>query len=43
MIELLMQDTDSVKYTLSKINSEKCRDYEERELDMIKDIAFWYL
>lgn len=38
-----MQDSDSVKYILSEISKGKKRDYDEGDLDLIKDIAFYYL
>ena len=43
LVELIMQDTDSVKYILSEIDREKKGDYEEKDLDMIQDIAFYYI
>ena len=43
LVELIMQDTDSVKYILSEIDREKKGDYEEKDLDMIQDIAFHYI
>ena len=43
LVELIMQDSDSVKYILSEISKGKKRDYDEVDLDLIKDIAFYYL
>lgn len=43
LVELIMQDSDSVKYILSEISKGKKRDYDEGDLDLIKDIAFYYL
>ena len=43
LVELIMQDTDSVKYILSKIQEGKKEDYDEKDRGMIKDIAFYYL
>lgn len=43
LVELIMQDSDSVKFILSEIDKGKKRDYEERDLAIIKDIAFYYL
>lgn len=43
LIELVIQDSDSVKYILSEINKDKMCDYEEGDLDIIKDISFYYL
>ena len=43
LVELIMRDSDSVKYILSEISQGKIKDYDEEDLDMIKDIAFYYL
>lgn len=43
LVELIMQDSDSVKYILSEIGKGKKRDYEEEDLELIKDISFYYL
>jgi hypothetical protein len=43
LVELIMKDSDSVKYILSEISKGKKRDYEEGDLNMIKDISFYYL
>lgn len=43
LLELIMSDSDSVKYILSEISKGKKRDYEERDLGIIKDISFYYL
>lgn len=43
LVELFMQDTDSVKYILSEIDKGMKGDYEEKDLDMIKDIAYYYI
>ncbi len=43
LVELIIQDTDSVKFVLSEINKNKKREYEESDVDMLKDISFYYL
>ena len=43
LVELIIQDTDSVKFVLSEINKNKNREYEESDVDMLKDISFYYL
>lgn len=43
LLELIMQDSDSVKYILSEISKGKKRDYESEDLELIKDISFYYL
>ena len=43
LVELFMQDPYSAKYILSEIEKEKKGDYEEKDLDMIQDIAFHYI
>lgn len=43
LVELIMQDTDSVKFILSEINKYKKRDYEKIDIDILKDISFYYL
>lgn len=43
LVELIMRDSDSVKYILSEISKEKKGDYDEEDLDLIKDISFYYL
>lgn len=43
LVELIMKDSGSVKYILSEISKGKKRDYEEGDLNMIKDISFYYL
>ena len=37
-----MRDSDSVKYILSEISKGKKRDYDEEDLDLIKDIDIMY-
>ncbi len=43
--ELIIQDPagDCVKYIFSEIDKGKKIDYEEKDLDMIREIAFYYL
>ena len=43
LVELIMRDSDSVKYILSEISKGKKGDYDEEDLDLIKDISFYYL
>ena len=43
LVELIMRDSDSVKYILSEISKWKKGDYDEEDLDLIKDISFYYL
>ena len=43
LVELIMQDSDSVKYILSEISKGKKRDYDKEDIDLIKDISFYYL
>lgn len=45
LVELIIQDPagDCVKYIFSEINKGKKIDYEEKDLDMIREIAFYYL
>lgn len=43
LVELIMRDSDSVKYILSEISKGKKRDYDEEDLNLIKDISFYYL
>lgn len=41
--ELIMCDLDSVKYILSEIDKGKKNEYEKADLDLLKDISFYYL
>lgn len=43
LIELIQQDSDSVKYILSEIDKEKQTEYEDEDLARIKDISFYFL
>ncbi len=43
LIELIQQDSDSVKYILSEINKYKSIEFEEKDYSLIKDISFYYL
>ena len=38
-----MQDSDSVKYIFSEIDKEKEIGYEDDDLELIKEISFYYL
>ena len=42
LVELIMRDSD-IKYILSEISKGKKGDYDEEDLDLIKDISFYYL
>ncbi len=41
--ELITYDLDSVKYILSEIDKGKKSAYEKADLDLLKDISFYYL
>lgn len=43
LVELIRQDTDSVKYILSEINKHRNTELEEKDRDLIKDISFYFL
>ena len=43
LIEMIVGDTDSTKYILYQISLNKQMDYDEKDSDLIKDIAFYYL
>ena len=43
LVELIIQDSDSVKYILSEISNGKKKDYDTEDLELIKDISFYYL
>ena len=43
LVDLIMQDTRSVKYIMYQIDIGKDRAYEEKDSELIKDIAFYYL
>ena len=43
LVELAMQDTDSTKYILSEISKGKKMNYDKEDVDIIKDISFYYL
>lgn len=43
LLELIMYDLDSVKYILSEIDKGKKSEYEKADLDLLKDISFYYL
>lgn len=43
LVELAEQDTDSTKYILSEISKGKKKDYDKEDVDLIKDISFFYL
>ncbi|MBQ5475271.1 MAG: hypothetical protein IIT65_11415 [Lachnospiraceae bacterium] len=43
LIELIKNDIDSVKYIMSEIDKNKSMDYLNEDLELLKDIAFYYL
>lgn len=43
LAELIRQDSDSVKYILSKIDKEKQIEYDDADLALIKEISFYFL
>ena len=43
LVELIIQDSDSVKYILSEISNGKKKDSDKEDLELIKDISFYYL
>ena len=43
LVELIIEDSDSVKYILSEISNGKKKDYDKEDLELIKDISFYYL
>ena len=43
LVDLVTQDTDSTKYILSEISKYKKMDYDREDIDIIKDISFFYM
>lgn len=43
LVDLLMQDTDSVKYIMYQIEIGNERAYDEKDSKLVHDIAFYYL
>ncbi len=43
LIDLIKNDTDSTKYIMSEIDKYKNMDYSDEDLDLLKDIAYYYL
>ena len=43
LVKLIQQDSDSVKYILSEINKFKSIEFEEKDINLIKNISFYYL
>lgn len=43
LVDLIKQDTRSVKYIMYQIGIGKERDYDEKDSKLVKDIAFYYL
>lgn len=43
LMELIQQDSGSVKYILSEISKNRNMEFEEKDSSLIKDISFYYL
>ena len=43
LIDLIKNDIDSTKYILSEIDNYKYMDYLNEDLEILKDIAYYYL
>ena len=43
LIDLIKNDTYSTKYIMSVIDKYKNMDYSDEDLDLLKDIAYYYL
>lgn len=43
LVDLIKNDTDSTKYIMSEIDKYKKMDYLDEDLDLLKDIAYYYL
>lgn len=43
LMELIQQDSGSVKYILSEISKNSNMEFEEKDSSLIKDISFYYL
>lgn len=43
LVDLIKQDTRSVKYIMYQIGIGKERDYDEKDSELVQDIAFYYL
>lgn len=43
LVKLIRQDSDSAKYILSEIGKFKNTEFEEKDINLIKDISFYYL
>ena len=43
LVELIQQDSDSVKFILSEIDKKKQLAYDDADLALIKEIAFYFL
>lgn len=43
LVDLIKQDTRSVKYIMYQIGIGKERDYDEKDSKLVQDIAFYYL
>lgn len=43
LMDLIQQDSGSVKYILSEISKNRNMEFEEKDSSLIKDISFYYL
>ena len=43
LIDLIKNDIDSAKYIMSEIDKNKNMDYSNEDLELLKDIAYYYL
>lgn len=43
LIDLINEDTDSTKYILSQISNNKQREYDDKDKELVKDIAFYFI
>lgn len=43
LIKLINEDNDSVKYILAEIDRNKNQDYETSDLELLKEIAYYFL
>lgn len=43
LMDLIQQDSGSVKYILSEISKYRNMEFEEKDSSLIKDISFYYL
>ena len=43
LIRIINDDIDSTKYVLAEIDKYKEKEYDKEDLDLLKDIAYYYL